>query len=584
VARARRTRAGNEGGGSQVAETNIANRDPMSRAATRQLLWLAGAAILGIAALLAALGWAANLTGGGAAASRALDFESRTVTTSTRNDFPQLDSTRSKDVESYNILHTVMEGLLRYDVNSNLQPGVAERWELDGTRATFYLRDSSRWSDGKPVTAHDFVFAWRLAVLPATASEYAFLLYPVKNGEAINRGELPPESLGVRAVGDRILEVELENPIAYFHKLTAAQTYYPIREDFFKSRDGRYAADAEDMLYNGPFRITRWVHGASLRMEKNDLYWDKDSIWLNAIDIAYITPDAVARLNLFQDGRVADVDYLPGEALDQVLQQRWPLRRYNDGSMWFIELNFREGRLTRNFHLRRALQLANDPNELVYKVLKTPSFTPAESLYPASIKGEHGLFRAEYPPPRVTTDLVAARAELELARQELGLDEFPALVLLADDTPAAITHSEYLQEYLRRNLGLEIRIDRQNFRQRLEKQQQGEFDLTLKGWSADYDDPLSFADLFASWNLNNNGRYSNSALDDQVRIAQESLDQGERLRAFAEVQRILIDDAVILMAYERGVMYVQDARLKNVARRFMGPPTDYSRAYITEEP
>jgi oligopeptide transport system substrate-binding protein len=567
-----------------MAEGSIANRDPMSRAATRQLLWLACVAVVGLAALLAALGWAATLTGGGAAAMHGLDFESRTVTTSVRNEPPNLDTTRSIDVESYNIQHTVMEGLLRYDVNSNLEPGVAERWELDGTRATFWLRPDSVWSDGKPVTAHDFVFAWRVAVDPKTASQYAFLIYPVKNAAAINRGEMPLEALGARAVSDRVLEVDLENPIAYFHKLTAAQTYFPIREDFYKSRNGRYGADAGDLLYNGPFRITRWVHGASLRMEKNELYWDKDSIWLNVIDIAYMTPDAVARLNLFQDGRIADVDYLPGEALDQVLQQRWPLRKYNDGSMWFLELNFRPGHVTTNYHFRRALQLANDPAELVYKVLKTPSYTVAESLFPSSIKGEHGLFRQEYPPPRVTTDLAAARAELELAKQELGIDTFPPLVYLTDDTPTAITHSEYVQEYLRRNLGLEIRIDRQNFRQRLEKQNQGEFDLTLKGWSADYDDPLSFADLFASWNLNNNARYNNPALDAQVRIAERSLDQAERLRAFAEVQRILIEDAVIIMAYERGVMYVQDARLKNVARRVIGPPTDYARAYITEEP
>jgi oligopeptide transport system substrate-binding protein len=561
----------------------MASRDAMSRAATRQLAWLAGAAIAGLAVLLAALAWAATLTGGGAAATQALDFESRTVTTSIRNEPPNLDTSRSIDQESYNIQHTVMEGLLRYDVNSNLVPGVAERWEIDGRRATFWLRANARWSDGQPVTAHDFVFAWRKAVDPSNASQYAFLLYPVKNGAAINRGELPLDALGVRANGDRVLEVELENPIAYFYKLTAAQTYFPIREDFYNVRHGRYGADAEDLLYNGPFRITRWVHGASLTMEKNDLYWDKDSIWLNTINIGYITPDAVARLNLFQDGRVADVDYLPGEALDQVLQQRWTLRRYNDGGTWFIEMNFRDGRVTRNYHFRRALQLANDPDELVNKVLKTPSFTATETLFPLYIKGEHELFRKEYPPQHVTTDIAAARKELELARQELGLDTFPPLVLLSDNTPGAVTHTEYLQEYLRRNLGLEIRIDRQSFRQRLEKQDQGDFDLTLKGWSADYDDPLSFADLFASWNLNNNGRYVNPALDEQVRIAERSVDQRERLRAFAEVQRILIEDAVILPAYERGVMYLQDPRLKNVARRVIGPPTDYARAYITEQ-
>ncbi len=132
-------------------------------------------------------------------------------------------------------------------------------------------------------------------------------------------------------------------------------------------------------------------------------------------------------------------------------------------------------------------------------------------------------------------------------------------------------------------LGLTIRIDRQSFRQRLAKQEAGEFDLVLYGWSADYDDPLSFADLYASWNLNNHGRYNNPELDAQVRIAQQSLDQSVRLKAFAEIQRILIEDAVTILAYERGVMYVQDARLKGVGRRAMGASPDYTTAYIVED-
>jgi oligopeptide transport system substrate-binding protein len=275
---------------------------------------------------------------------------------------------------------------------------------------------------------------------------------------------------------------------------------------------------------------------------------------------------------------------LPGEALDQVLQQRWPLHRYNEGSVWMLQVNHRPGYVTANRHLRRALQLANDPAELVYKVLKTPSYTVAESLFPAYIKGERGLFREEYPPPRVTVDLEAARAELELAKRELGLAELPQLVLLSDDTPAAVTHSEYLQEYWRRVLGLTIRIDRQSFRQRLAKQEAGEFDIVIYGWSADYDDPLSFGDLYASWNPNNHGRYDNPELDAQVRIAQQSLEPGVRLKAFAEIQRILIEDAAVILAYERGVMYVQDARLKGVARRAMGASPDYTTAYIDEDP
>jgi oligopeptide transport system substrate-binding protein len=281
---------------------------------------------------------------------------------------------------------------------------------------------------------------------------------------------------------------------------------------------------------------------------------------------------------------VADVDYLPGEALDQVLQQRWPLHRYSEGSMWMLQVNHRPGYATANYHLRRALQLANDPAELVYKVLKTPSYTVADTLFPSASRGERGSFREEYPPPRVTLDLDAARAELELAKRELGVEVLPELVLLSDDSPAAVTHSEYLQEYWRRALGLTIRIDRQTFRQRLAKQETGEFDIVIYGWSADYDDLLSFADLYASWNLNNHGRYNNPELDAQVRIAQQSLDQSVRLKAFAEIQRILIEDAVTIYAYERGVMYVQDARLKGVGRRALGATPDYTTAYIAETP
>jgi oligopeptide transport system substrate-binding protein len=194
------------------------------------------------------------------------------------------------------------------------------------------------------------------------------------------------------------------------------------------------------------------------------------------------------------------------------------------------------------------------------------------------------LLRQEHPPPRVQTDVVAAREHLEIARQELGLDAFPSLVMLSDDTPGAITHSEYLQDRLRRVLGLEIRIDRQNFKQRLAKAEDGDFDLAIYGWGPDFDDPLTFGDVFASWNLNNHSRYNNPELDAQVRIAQQSLDPHTRMAAFAEIQRILIEDVVIVLAYERGVMYVQDPHLKGVSRPAVGPEPDYTNAYLVENP
>ena len=153
------------------------------------------------------------------------------------------------------------------------------------------------WSDGAPVTAHDFVFAWQLALDPANASQYAFILYPVKNGRAIAEAKLPVSQLGARAVDDRTLEVTFERPVAYFDKLVAFPTYYPIRRDFYEATKGRYGADAHTLLYNGPFRMTRWVHGAHVRLEKNPTYWDEERIRIEVLDFPYITSDANATLN-----------------------------------------------------------------------------------------------------------------------------------------------------------------------------------------------------------------------------------------------------------------------------------------------
>jgi oligopeptide transport system substrate-binding protein len=184
----------------------------------------------------------------------------------------------------------------------------------------------------------------------------------------------------------------------------------------------------------------------------------------------------------------------------------------------------------------------------------------------------------------IVPDIPAARAELELARKELGLDAFPPIVILVDDTATGVKNAEYLQNQLMRTLGLEIRIDRQIFKQRLAKTEAGDFDIALVGWGPDYDDPLTFGDLFSSWNLNNHGKYNNPELDAQVRIAQQSIDQAERMAAFGKIQQILIDDVVIVTNYERGVMYIQDPRLKGVVRKAIGFEPDYTNAYLVEAP
>lgn len=548
----------------------------------KQLGLYAIATIVGLAALMWGLSWASSLFGSAERSQAALDADTRTASFVLTDEPPQLDSSKTTDALSGMVLGHVMEGLLGYDHENQLVGRVAERWDVRADGATFWLRRNATWSNGTPITAHDFVYAWRLAVDPTNASQYAFLLFAVKNGEAVTKGELPTTELGVRAVDDYTLEVEFQNPTAYFDKLVAFPTYYPINEAFRTSVGDRYGADADTLNYSGPYMIESWVHGASLKMVRNPNYWDSNRGGLDVIDFPYITADANARLNLFKDGKIAAAG-LNAENLDEALRQRWQMNAFAEGVVFYIEFNHRDGRPTANLNLRKALQLVNDPAELVYRVTKIPGYLPGKSLFPVWVRGVEGYFRQEYPAPEVAIDHEKARWHLEQAKRELGVDELPPLILLTGDNPLSTLQSEYYQDLFRRTLGLEVRIDKQIFKQRLEKMTAGEFDLVMAGWGPDFDDALTFGDLFASWNEQNRGRYASSELDAQVRIAQSSVIPQERMDAFGEIQRILFEDVVILPGYERGIVYVLDDRLGGVVRRAVGPDPDYTNAYIRSD-
>jgi oligopeptide transport system substrate-binding protein len=524
-----------------------------------------------------------------AAASRAqdrgVDFATQSVQIAMSGEPRNLNSMKATDLLSIFFLEHVMEGLLTKDARNELAPGVAERWEMDGNKAKFWLRRNAVWSDGRPVTAYDFVFAWRNVVNPATASEYASIMFPVKNAEAINRGEAPLEALGIQAIDDYTLEVELESPTGYFLNLTTFMIFFPAREDFYKAQNDRYFADVENMIFNGPFTITEWVHGASLRMEKNPSYWNAGSVALNVINIPYITPDASARFNLYKDGKLAVENGLSGlaaEQLNDALQNRLRIHAHADGSVFYVEFNHRPDRVTRNINLRKAMQAVYDSQELVYKVIGIAGYVPGKSLFPVYSNGVAGKFREEYPVKNPPLNLQQARAYLAQAKLELGLEQIPALSLLGDDGEIAALQAQYLQSLFKRTLGLDIKIDIQTFKQRLDKSQNGNFDMILTGWGPDYEDPMTFADLFASWNMNNKGRYSSPLYDEYIRTAQSTDDPLIRMNAMGNAQQLLIDDAVLLPTYERVANTVQNPKLEGIVFKQTGAAMVLTFARVLE--
>ena len=499
---------------------------------------------------------------------------------------PQLNSTKSADAVSNCLLEHIFEGLVRSGVkDGEYVPGIAEKWEIGPMKAVFHLRANAQWADGKPVTAKDFVFAWRLVVDPKVASEYAFIMFPVKNAEAISGGKMATSELGVKAVDDHTLEVEFQNPCPYFLGLVATPSYLPVREDFYKTLSDKYASDAENILSNGPFTLKSWVHGASLDLVKNPKYWNASEIKLDEIRIPYITPDNTANFNFFKDHKTDLIERMSRDDLPRAVKEKLPIRMYSDGSNWYITMNFRKGRPTANLNLRKALRIVVNLNKKQYlsRIVGIPQTKDSRSIIPSWMKGVKGKFGQEFPYIAPKETLADAKNYLELARKELG-GKIPPLSYLTDDTNFSMREGQYFQSVFKIYLGIDVRIDSQIFKQRLAKSLAGEFDLLNESWGPDYNDPMTFTDLRASWNENNRGAYRNPEFDRVVRAAQAEIDPAKRMKFMSEAEKIALDDVTLIPTYERAVAYVvNEAKVSGIVRHALGADPDYYHASIKDQ-
>jgi oligopeptide transport system substrate-binding protein len=492
-----------------------------------------------------------------------------------------LDTSKATDELSLFVIGHTMEGLVRYDQKGKIVPGVAESWTMNDKGATFKLRKNAKWSDGKPVTAQDFVYGWTVAVDPKTASEYAFILYNVKNGEAINTKKNPNTKLGVEAIDDYTLKVTFENPCGHFLTLLPFATYSPMRKDLHEKLGDKFAADADKTVYNGEYILSKWVHGASLRMEKNSNYWDKERVQIATIDVPYITSDDTAIFNLFKDHKIDAVKKLDKDSLINAQKENFKLQKFADGYLRYMQFNFRPGRVTANKNLRKAIQSIFNPKEYVTTVVGIPGTQQGVGLVPVSMPGKSSpSFRKEYPLPPQKQDLAKAKQYLQLALKELNLTKIPPLIWLCADTQLDVQEAEYFQNLFKRYLSIDLKIDKQIFKQRIAKQMVGEFDLSGTAWGPDYNDPMTFVDLFSSWNENNNGKWVSDKYDAFVRKAQTSADMKVRMDNMAAAEKYLMEELPMVPLFERTVMYTHAAKLQGVVRRAVAFDPDYSYAKV----
>ncbi len=509
-----------------------------------------------------------------AAAGAGVDPENRRITLAIGSEPPSLDSSIAEDGGSREILAAINEGLVYLDQRLNVRPAVAERWDDRGEQVTFHLRKDARWADGSPVTAHDFVYAWRRLVDPKTgASGSLSLAWIVENAEEIIAGDLPPSALGVRALDDHTLVAEKSGPIPFFLEYIGTAPFYPLKQLFVEAQGEAYAAEADTLLSNGPFVLTRWVHGAELELAANPHYWNRDALKLDAVDIGYVTTDNRTLLNLFTSGELATFT-LTAETLEDASEAGIRLRQNPmTGCIGLITFNFRDGRVTANKHLRKAIQASLDPETYANRIVAVPANTPASSMFPSWLGIDDIRLRDVHPPRAIEIDQAVARSHLERAAGELG--EAPTLTLLSWEGQER--QVEYIQGQLKSKLGLDVRIDKQSYKQAISRLIGGDFDISLSRFCGAVRDPDFFASIFHSDDTFNDGRFSSEEYDRLFERTRRSRDPRERMEAFGRLQEILIEEAVILPTHEIGEVYAQDDRLVGLPRF---PIRRYARAAI----
>ena len=506
---------------------------------------------------------------------KGVSADAKTITASLAGEPPTLDSSLTEDSESNFILSQIKEGLVRTDSRGKIAPGVAERWETHAQGATFYLNPNAKWSDGKPVTAYDFEFAWKRTVTPATgASGSTFMYFVLDNAAEIIAGEKPVTTLGVRAINATPLEVTTSHYVPYIVEALSSISFLPQRQDIVERFGDTYAAEAKHQVFNGPFMLEEWVHGAKLSLTKNPHYWNQSDITLRGIDFGYITSDKRALFNLYQSEELATLK-IDNTIVQEVADAGVRLRKRPSHCYRQLTLNLRPERPTGNLSLRKAMLNAFDVETYVNRVIAMPGTIKLTSLYGDSIMNLKGQkFNEAFISPfsKITKDQV--ESDLAQAKRELG--ELPTLVLLSREGNEK--QDEYVQALLKRELNLDVQIDRQSFKQAIEKLIGGDFDIAFSGFcNGTLTDPYITATAYKSTNPFNDGKFSSQLYDQLLEQTKSVTNPAERMKIFARLEQLLFEAAAIIPTHQESDLYIHDNRLRKIS---YGPSKDFSRGLI----
>ncbi|MBO1511618.1 peptide ABC transporter substrate-binding protein [Metabacillus bambusae] len=498
---------------------------------------------------------------------------------------PSMDSVMAQDTVSFTTMNNVMEGLYRLDPNQEVVPGMADgdpEVSEDGTVYTFKLRDA-KWSNGDPVTANDFVYAWQRAINPENASPYGPYMMDGKikgaaeiSAAGAEKKEYELNTLGVKAIDEKTLEVTLERPIPYFKSLMAFPTFYPQNQKFVEEQGENYAKTAENLVYNGPFVLSDWggSTASSWTYSKNKDYWDAETVKLETVQWN-VLKDSQSSANAFETG---EADVTGKLSSDIVPQYEGDERLVNwlEPTIFWLKFNQKENDALKNPDIRKAIAQAINKEDYVNSVLNNGSIVANYAVPKEFAKNEETGkdFREINGDELLPYNVDEAKKAWEKGLAAIGKDTVEVRYL-GDDTESAKKTAEYIKNQLETNLpGLKLKVESVPFSVRLDRENSQDYDIQLAGWGPDYLDPMTFSDLWLTGGGNNKMDYSNEKYDKLVKDAQTTLAQKpvERYDALAEAEKILLEeDAAIAPLYQRSSNVLVSEKVDGFTYHLVGP-------------
>lgn len=470
-----------------------------------------------------------------------------------------------------NVCNQIFEGLMGLDKDNNPVPACAESVDYDPknpVKFIFHLKKGLKWSDGKPLTASDFEYAWKRVLDPATAADYVQYLYYIKNGEAYNTKKANVEDVGVKAKDDLTLEVELEYPTSYFLQLCSFPTLMPVRKDMIEKDPEKWTQSPATYIGNGPFKMKEWVHDSYIEFVKNENYRDAANVKLEGMRFVMVASSTQA-LTAWEAGEIDYIDDIPTPEIPRLLK---------DGKMvvapyigtYYIAVNCQKPVLS-DPRVRKALALAIDRPALIETVWKDGR-KPATGWVPYGISDADPSkqFRdvgGNYYDPK--GDVAEAKRLLAEAGYPDGKG-FPEFEYAYNKNDTHIMIAQAVQDMWKKNLGISVRLNEVDWKVFLPQRKKGNYEISRDGWIGDYMDPATFTDILRSGDGNNDAQYKNSKYDQLLLDAKKEPDPQKRMQILHQAEDILIKDEMGLIPV---AFYVRDICKKPYIKDVYQVPT-----------